>query len=364
MRLILGCLFTFAFSYAHADQSAESMVRVYSDGETSVVSPKVDLSTYILDDVQIGAGYAMDIVTSASTDVRSWASKGVISDNRREIHGDSTVTLEKGSLSFGYVHSEENDYESNSFAMSTARDFFEKNTTVEVGLTVGEDHIKSSADPNINRLMNHFSTGLGLTQVLNRVSLMQILYDFRLENGYLASPYRVARVTSSDGGVLGMPENHPLSRDRHALAFRYNRYLSSIKSSSATTLRLYMDNWGVKSGTIEERLSRDFSRELAVSLTLRYYYQTNADFYKDKYDPTDMGVFFTGNKTLAQFSTTLVGVRPTYKIGGEWSVFVKGEYYLFNYGNFTDVGVPGNPDDDRIYELSALNFGAGIQGKF
>src|SRR4051812_1854136 len=94
--------------YETPNVNVESMARLYDDGETQVFSPHFHVdSTVANDSITVGAGYSMDVVTSSSADVRSWSSTGRISDTRREVEGDLKFNLESGSVSFGYIQSEE-----------------------------------------------------------------------------------------------------------------------------------------------------------------------------------------------------------------------------------------------------------------
>jgi len=348
---------------ARADNTFESMVREYSDGDgTTVTTPHVQMTSNInKDSVEIGAGYAEDIVTSASTDVRSWSSSGKISDTRREESVHTTFNLQDGSVTAAFVESDENDYHSHTY---TTRDFFEKNTTLDLGVSLGDNHIQHSHVPSFDAVMQTENITVGVTQVLSPISIGQILYDFTIEDGYLSMPYRVARLFQPDGTVIGIAENSPDTRNRQSLAFKYNYYSRRLVSSFATSIRGYLDNWDVSSGTFEERWSKDYNKKISMSVNARAYYQSEANFYKDKYDPNNLPVFFTGNKTLSNYYTVLIGLRPTFHFGKQWDAYAKLEYYVEHFNNFTDVGNPLDPTDDKLYTLNAFVYGAGLSGKF
>ena len=365
--LIVGAaLVIFGERTARAEADVEAMVRVYNDSETLVISPHARVSASVgHDSVVLGAGYAEDVVTSSSTDVRSWSSKGTISDLRREESGDVTFNLQNGSVTGYYIQSDENDYHSQTYGLSTTRDFFQKNTTLDLGVGLGIDNVQNDRELGYNAYLTHQSVTLGVTQVFSPVSIAQILYDFNAESGYLSGPYRVARLDQGDGTVIGIPENSPASRIRNSLAFKYNHFFRSINSSLASTLRIYYDTWDVKSATIEERLSHDYGKHFSMTYNVRFYQQGQASFYQDKYNPNNLPVFFTGNKTLANYFTGLAGIRPEWHIGsGDWDTYVKVEYYIERFSNFTDVGNPTIASDDKLYSINALILGAGFSGKF
>jgi len=363
-RLIIIGLFLFPF-HVFAKVNSAALYRVYNDGATQVESPKLEVgSSFLKDRLNVNLGFAQDVISSASSDVVSYSSRDVITDKRTEGSGTLSYNMDDGNVGWSYVRSQENDYTSDIFSFAGTRDFFEKNTTFFASFSYGEDRISTSKDPDNKHLMTHESFSLALTQVLSRLSLVQLLADIRLEQGYLSSPYRLARLhnQNSSGTVIGVPENHPLTRNRYAMTFKYNYFFTHLKLSTSSSLRLYNDNWGVKSGTLEERVSRKFTPKFELTLQGRYYKQTKADFYEDIYD--SLGPFFTGNKTLANMSAYLVGLRPTYNFTDEINFYTKYEYYRINYENHTALGKLLDASDDKLLDLTAHILGVGIEGSF
>ena len=280
-------------SQAFGETTVETMVRVYNDTETQVISPHARVSSSVMkDSVLIGAGYAEDVVTSSSSDVRSWSSKGKISDLRKEEEGDVTLNLQNGSVTAYFIQSDENDYHSQTYGLSTTRDFFQKNTTLDMGVGLGVDHVGNSHEIGFDAPLQHQNVTLGVTQVFSPVSIGQLLYDFTAENGFLSGPYRLARLNQNDGTVIGIPENSPGSRIRHSIALKYNYFSRRLNSSLASVLRFYYDTWDVKSATFEERLSHDYGKKFTMTYNFRFYQQGQANFYDDKYDPQNLPVFF------------------------------------------------------------------------
>jgi hypothetical protein len=364
-RVVITVFLSFFFAaQTHADTKAESLVRYYSDGETTVASPHLKVKSGVArDSVTVGAGFAMDIITTSSVDVKSWSSTGTVKDNRLEYSGDVAFTLQDGSFSLGYIQSDENDYHSKAFNVGMSRDFFEKNTTLALGFNYSDEKVRSSKDSRLDEPVQVEMMSVSLTQVLSAISVAQILYDFRIEKGYLNGSYRVARVLQSDGSVVGLTENSPEIRQRNSVAFKYNYYFRSLGASLANSIRAYVDTWDVYSGTYEARLSKDYGKAWSMALNLRFYYQTAASFYQDKYTNETLKGFHTGNKTLSNYWSVNAGLRPTVRLG-KFELYGKIEYYIERFSNFTDVGNPTDPTDDKPYSLNAMIFGLGLIGKF
>lgn len=348
-----------------AEVEASTVIRQYDDSRTRVTSPSIDVSAkFDRDTSKITFGWAQDILTSASADVETFASKGEIDDKRTEYSVGVEHAIPDGALNVGYIQSDEDDYHSKAFSAGGTREFFQKNTVVSFGFASGDDRINSMADSTFEEKMRNQLYSLSLTQVLSKISILQLIYDFRVENGYIASPYRRAKIiNSSTGTIRGEHENHPRTRNRNAWALKYNRYFDKLALTSATTYRLYQDSWGVLSHTIEERLTKELGRKWNLSFTLRYYTQQQAKFFSDYYID-DPGPFYTGNNTLASFDGYMLSLRPAVQITDNIGLFTKVEYFSQSFKNASDAHKLETRDDDTLLEIQALVIGLGLTAKF
>lgn len=349
-----------------ADVEVLTMIRRYDDSETQVTTPVIEASgTFNKDQMKVNAGFVQDFLTSASADVITYSSRGRIDDHRVEYSFSFETLIPDGTMSVGYVQSDEDDYHSRIISAAGTREFFSKNTVLSFSFSNGNDNIRSVSDPTIDESMKNHVYSVSMTQVLSKVSLVQFIYDFRIESGFLASPYRRAKILDPlTNTATAEREIHPRTRNRNAWAVKYNHYLESLGLSTATTYRLYQDSWGVLSHTLEERITREFSRKLAMSFLVRYYTQGSAKFYEDYY--TDSTVpFRTGNTTLSTFDSYLLGIRPTYLITDKIQAFAKVEYLMQNFKNLTEAGPSVTSlSDDKRAELQAVVVGAGLSVRF
>ena len=353
---------------ALAANQVSSVIRQYDDGDTQVTSPSVEISgTAYKDQLRVGAGWAADIVSSASADVRSFGSKGQksrIGDRRAEYDLNSELSIPDGSLSIGYVQSDENDYHSKVVSAGGTREFFSKNTVLGFNFNNGQDTIEASGQPSFHQSMNNQGYTISLTQLLSRKSLINFIYDFRVESGFDASPYRKAVFVDASNHATPQPENHPQTRNRNAFAIKYNWFSESLRTAFSSTDRVYYDSWGVFSNTIEEKLNFDLFRKLNTALVLRYYHQEQANFYKPYYDAADPGPFWTGNKTLASYDSYLAGIRPTLKLTDDFEFFLKYEFYTDIYKNATDQLDLSDVTHAKLIVINATIYGLGMSAKF
>lgn len=354
----------FVSSFSSAETEATTVVRYYDDGKTQVLSPQIEVgSSFNEDKMKLKVETAQDILTSASSEVKTYSSRGVIEDKRVEYQANFESQIPDGTLSLGYITSDEKDYHSKIVSGGGTREFFTKNTVVGFGFASGQDVINATGDASFNEAMNHQIYSISLSQILSKSSLLQILYDFRVESGFLSSPYRKAKVITSGGSVISLNENHPRTRNRHALGFKYNTYLQGLKLSSATSYRIYNDSWDVLSHTLEERLTQEFGRKFEMSYTLRFYMQSKAKFYQDYYN-VDPGVFYSGNNTLSTYKSVAVGLRPAWNLTDKMNLSFKFEYYKQFFDDATDAGQLSTLSDDKKLDISAFVVGLGLTAKF
>lgn len=349
--------------YAFAEVEASTVVRYYDDGKTQVTSPTLEVgSAFNEDKMRLSVHVAQDVLTSASSEVKTYSSRGVIEDVRNELQLNYEAQIPDGTLSLGLITSDEKDYHSKIVSAGGSREFFTKNTVVGFGLSSGQDQILATANSTFNETMNHQIYSISLSQILSKISLIQLLYDFRVENGYIASPYRKAKVINGSA-IIALNENHPRTRNRHAIGIKYNFYSEDWKMSFATSYRLYQDSWDVLSNTLEERITRELSRKFELSGSVRYYTQKKAKFYQDYYY-TDPGVFYSGNNTLATYDAISIGVRPAYQLNDKMNLSLKIEYYTQFFEDATEAGQLSTQADDKKLSISAFVIGAGITAKF
>lgn len=350
--------------HAMAEVEGSTVVRYYSDDQkTTVLSPAIEVgSTFNEDKMKLTAHVAQDILTSASSEVRSYASKGEISDLRNEYQVNYESQIPDGTLSLGVITSDEKDYSSRTISAGGSREFFTKNTVVGFGFAAGQDKIMATGDSSFQENMQNQNYSLSLSQILSKNSLLQVLYDFRVENGFLASPYRRAKLISG-GNITAVRENHPRTRNRHAIGVKYNYFKSEWKTSFATSYRLYQDSWDILSHTLEERMTREFGRKFEIALSFRFYTQSKAKFYQDYYHD-NLGVFYSGNNTLATYLSYGVGLRPAWNLTEKMNFALKFEYFAQTFADATDAGNYKTLSDDKPLAINAFVIGAGLTAKF
>jgi hypothetical protein len=298
---------TLAVARMASSQEAAAALYVRGDSdETTVVTPRLRLGVPAGDDTRVGVVYMVDVWTSASIDIRTSASKA-ITEQRDEI--DATVEHTVGDARFGasYRYSTEPDYESHGGTLGLDLDLADKSTTLGATLLATFDDVGRVGDPKFSRAARQFGARASLTQVLDRATLAQVIYEIGLSEGYLASPYRFVGIGGADHSCRGVvlyciPESNPETRLKHALAARGRRGLDDRLSLGAS-YRFHLDDWDLVSHTAEADLAWLPVTDLSLALRYRFYTQGAAAHYRPRYPRLLAEALYTRDKELSPFDS-------------------------------------------------------------
>ncbi|MDH5184745.1 MAG: DUF3570 domain-containing protein [Gammaproteobacteria bacterium] len=239
-----------------------------------------------------GGGAFANTFTSASGG--SYYSDGsgdalaLIQDERIAVSAEwveQTSRLEKRNYSLSY--SNELDYDSVGASLTYDSESKDRMRSYNWGGSINYDVVRAqggiptglAASTDMTRTAQENSVVVdliaGMTQVLNRKTLLQFNYTLGLSNGYLTDPYKYISVI---GGTVPLQyERRPSSRLGHSF---YTRAIYNHKKNVAkASYRLYVDDWGVFSHTIDMRYRYKLKGRWHWQPHVRYYSQSAADFY-------------------------------------------------------------------------------------
>jgi hypothetical protein len=190
-------------------------------------------------------------------------------------------------VSYGLSYSTELDYDSLGVNWKKQRDSKNRMRTYTYGLGVNYDVI--SAEGGIptglapvtdttrttsdSKMVADFLAGV--TQVINRTTLLQLNYSLGVSNGYLTDPYKIISVSGAPVDLQF--ENRPDLRVGHSL---YVRFIQNRKGNVARlSYRYYTDDWGIISHTVDFKYRYRMNNKWYVQPRIRYYSQSAASFY-------------------------------------------------------------------------------------
>lgn len=272
----------------------------------------------------------------------------------------------------GYLSSE-HDYQSMGVNGSVSRYLNQKNTTLTLGGNLSADTIspEGGLPVGLSRMAVPDSSGfnsdwsasrkgadddkqvidllLGVTQVIDRKTLMQFNYSLSSSDGYLTDPYKIVSVIDDsaganyggnfvkDGANLYLYEKRPDSRLKHALFWQGKRQLDNGDILDLS-YRFMFDDWGINSHTLDLRYRWDLGKHY-LEPQLRWYTQSAADFYKryvtaSEYTSLDE---VSSDYRLGDMDTYTVGFRYGYRLSEQQELYTRVSFY--QESNTGDSGI-------------------------
>lgn len=338
---------------ARAGGDFDAQVQVYVDSDhTQVVSPLVHAQADVTPTTEVQAGYVADVVSSASVDIVTQASKITIHDVRHQGSLGASKILGDWTARGGYIFSTENDYTSNNFSLGVERRLAENATTLALGYQLSLDQVGRAGDANFGRSLTAQSVSATWTQVLTPDLAMQLSYELGIAHGFQASPYRFVPVAADamSPPSFWVPETDPEDRYRHAAVLSLNKHLFE-HSAIQGDYRFYRDTWGITSHTVELRYLVDLSSKAELRLRGRVYTQSGAGFYQASYAGPEK--YMTIDRELGPLSSVLGGIKLTYKLGTAFELSGKLDLFHFSY-----------PEFPRLRSRLGANIGLGLSAVY
>ncbi len=253
-----------------------------------------------------------------------------VEDQRSDVLLRGTYLFDESRTSLLGGYSKEDDYQATNFGFSAEHDFNEKNTTFSWGAGLSLDEIDPTPTAtNLNPSQEDkrsLSIFAGISQVINRSSIVQSTFTYQNGSGFLSDPYKLVSV----GGV-NLPDSRPDSRNQFSWLTRYRRHFSSVNGALHADYRLYVDDWDVTSHTVELAWYQMLWDALAVIPSVRYYTQSQAEFY-GPYFVTSPGGEFTSDYRLSPYGALSWKLRAETRLSDwpfrmAWKVGVSWERY-------------------------------------
>jgi len=136
-----------------------------------------------------------------------------------------------------------------------------------------------------------WSASLGLTQVLSRSTLLEASVGYTNSTGFMENPYKTVYVFYVDpdqdqvtpGVLLGSTrsyiEQRPDERNQWTYDLRLVQHIEPLDAAVNFSYRFFHDDWGINAHTMELDWVQPLGRGWTVTPTIRYYSQSEADFY-------------------------------------------------------------------------------------
>ncbi len=293
-------------------------------------------------------------------------------DTRVSVSGVWTQPLDRlTKMTVGANLSKEFDFTSAGINASLSRDFNQRNTTLTFGLAGEFDMIdpiggipiplaamtpvgQAQARQGQNDSKTVIDAILGLTQVINRKTLMQLNYSFSASSGYHTDPFKIlSRVDGTTGQTIDYVfENRPDTRTRHSLFWLTRYHLS--RDILGLSYRFFTDDWGILSHTLDMTYRWKLSPKHFLEPHFRFYQQSEADFYRVGVNNNiPIPKEASADYRLAEFNAITVGFTYGWDFRDESSLLLRLEYYLQDGGSSHDSAIGLQRKQDLFPDLQA-----------
>ena len=168
---------------------------------------------------------------------------------------------------------------------------------------------------------------IGVTQVVNRRTLMQLNYSLGVSSGYLTDPYKIISMINGTTGetVDYRTELRPDSRLRQSIYWKAVYHLN--EDVIHFSYRYFWDDWGIRSNTVDLHYHFVLGDDFYVEPQFRYYTQSAADFYHHSLvDGASLPRYASADYRLAEMRSTSYGLKLAMAIGKDSEVSARVTY--------------------------------------
>ena len=253
-------------------------------------------------------------------------SGATIDDTRYDFTLKADYFGEKFKISPSIGYSTENDYDAIYGGVGIEYELPNKTTTVSGGFSVSFDEIEPEQLAGVTRIdsddKENYSLFGAISQVINKYTVIQSTLGVSIFDGFLSDPYKQAWVA---GSVL--PDNRPSDRTQYTWATRLRRYSELLGAALHVDYRFYYDDWDVRSHTLDLGLHKVTEAGWAFDSSIRYYSQTQADFYEPFYRSVRSDGEYSSDYRLSPYGSIAFRLGLSETIN-DWTVKIAAERYV------------------------------------
>ena len=325
------------------EDRADFLYHSYDGGGVTIDGPSILVRKQAGLNTSLTANYYVDMVTSASIDVVTTASK--YTEERTETSIGADYLNDKTILSVNYTNSDESDYTAKSLHLGINQEFFGALSTLTIGYSVGDDEVRQRGNTTFKEEVQRQQYRIGWSQILTKNWIVSGNLETVTDEGFLNNPYRQYRHldAAAASGYSFKSEVYPGTRTSTAVSLNSLYYLQH-RAAIKNHYRFYQDDWEIEGHTFEVGYIRPLGNGWEYDLHYRYYEQTKADFYSDLFAAEGVQNFLARDKELSTFSSHTIGVGLTYDIlENGWGFIDRGsvnfywDHITFEYEDFRDL---------------------------
>jgi len=337
---------------------ADVLYHSYEGGGMKIDGPAILLRKKASESLAVSAYYYVDTISSASVDVLSTASP--YTEERQELQLGLEYLHDKTIMAVNIRQSDEDDYLANSFNVNVSHDTFGDLTNLNLGLAVSDNEIKRNGDELFLETSRQYRVSAGISQILTRNLSINVDVEGVADEGYLNNPYRTVRYLDANipAGFGYQAEIYPNTRNSFSTKFSASYYLP-YRAALFFHYRYFSDSWEIHANDVEFNYRHPIAKVVELEFKVRYYQQTQANFYNDLFPYKDAQNYLARDKELSDFDDLTIGIGVTYLIPAKYNVSdwrselsLQWDHITFNYNNFKDATADVAVGDEPLYEFS------------
>ena len=248
-----------------------------------------------------------------------------IEDTRNEFRGKLTRLDETGSWSVELGMSKEDDYQAKSISLGRNFENADKSRTWEFSGSISVDDLEPTDAELLGRVKraekDSYSLYAGLTQVINRDTLLQVGLQLSQHDGYLSDPYKMVFV-----GNLIVADTRPGSRTQYAASARLRYYVDQFKAALHINYRYFRDDWSIAAHTLDLSWNQKLPAGWRLSPSIRYHSQESASFYAPFFSEAPASGVYSSDYRLATYGALSYRLSVNKNIG-DWDFTISAEIY-------------------------------------
>lgn len=296
----------------------------------------------------------------------------------------------------GLSYSTESDYNSAGASYSYLQDFNNKRTTITIGgaftydavnphggfhdplssiYTVSAEPVQTttSASGGGSNSGSSFFAGktkqtyeglIGVTQVLNQLTLLNLNYSISQVEGYQTDPYKIISVIDNAGFPVDyLWENRPDSRLKQTVKASY---VTAIGNDSLhLDYRYYWDDWGITADTYDVKYHLAAGEHLYLMPHYRYSQQNQADFFHISLsEGQDLPKNASADYRLSDMTTKTYGGMLGYRFNSKLTLTFNVDQITQTGNNHPSDAIGDQQVNDMFPKLTMWALTFGISGKW
>ncbi|HIP52308.1 MAG TPA: DUF3570 domain-containing protein [Campylobacterales bacterium] len=340
--------------YAENYVAVEYLQYDENDNRVSVSAPSLTISHDIGTDYNVKVDVVHDAVSGASP---VWQPDSGSGASSRDNSGDyvyenenfdeartagsimlTTRLANRDELYTGIDYSREADFDSKSVSVEYLHYTDDShNRSINVGVSYAYNEILSydyddtGSGASQKETATSINVQAGISQILSKDSAMKAELFSIIDDGYLSNPHTtVVRGYNTQNQRLD-GDTRPDKRLAYGVNLKYNTLITDDLVYKAN-YRFYTDDWNIDSHTIDNDLYYELNKDLIVGAGLRYYTQSEADFYNESKDFFTTQTYASSDERLSSFDAITYKASVDYKITDAFSYNLGAEFYTQSTG--------------------------------